>query len=139
MDILRTISPEGAKIYLEHKAATMENPSLQALPIKEKGREDKRTRRRRVPRRRSKMKVRILGTGCPKCRKLYAEAEKAVAASGVPAEIEKVERIDEIMKFGVMLTPALAIDGEVKASGRIPSAAEIASWIATAAARESNV
>lgn len=85
------------------------------------------------------MKVSVLGTGCPKCRKLYAEAEKAVAASGVGAELEKVEKIDEIMKFGVMMTPALVVDGEVKASGRIPSEAEIASWITTAAARESNV
>ena len=80
------------------------------------------------------MEVKVLGTGCPKCRKLYTEAEKAVAASGVPVDLEKVEKIDEIMKFGVMMTPALVIDGEVKSSGRIPSAAEIASWLTKAAA-----
>jgi small redox-active disulfide protein 2 len=82
------------------------------------------------------MKIQILGTGCAKCKKLYAEAEKAIGSSGVTAELEKVEKIDEIMKFGVMMTPALVIDGEVKASGRVAPAAEIASWIATAAAKE---
>jgi small redox-active disulfide protein 2 len=82
------------------------------------------------------MKVKILGTGCPKCKKLYAEAEKALAASGVVADLEKVEKIDEIMKYGVMMTPALVIDEEVKASGRIASTAEIVSWIKSAAMKE---
>lgn len=81
------------------------------------------------------MKVQVLGTGCPKCHKLYAEAQKAVASSGVAADLEKVERIDDILRYGVMLTPALVIDGEVKASGRIAPAAEIASWLTTAAAK----
>jgi small redox-active disulfide protein 2 len=81
------------------------------------------------------MQIKVLGTGCAKCKLLYGEAEKAVAASGLPVELTKVERIDEIMKFGVMVTPALVVDGEVKASGRIPKAAEIVSWIATAAAK----
>ena len=71
----------------------------------------------------------MLGTGCPKCKKLYAEAEKAVAASGVAAELEKVEKIDDIMAYGVMMTPALVVNEKVKASGRIPGAAEIVSWI----------
>jgi small redox-active disulfide protein 2 len=82
------------------------------------------------------MKIKILGTGCAKSRKLFAEAEKAVAASGVAADIEKVEGIDEILAFGVMMTPALVIGEEVKASGRIPSNAEIASWISAVAAKE---
>ena len=81
------------------------------------------------------MDVKVLGTGCAKCKKLYAEAEKAVAASGVPAALSKVEKIDEIMKYGVMSTPALVIEGEVKCSGRIPPAAEIVSWLTTAAAK----
>jgi len=81
------------------------------------------------------MKIKILGTGCPKCKKLYAEAEKAVASSGVAVELTKVEKIDDIMKYGVMMTPALVIDEEVKASGRIPPAAEIVCWITTAAAK----
>ena len=83
------------------------------------------------------MKIKILGTGCPKCKKLFAEAEKAVAASGVAAEVEKVEKIEEIMKYGVMMTPALVIDEVVKASGRIPPSSEIVTWITTAAAKAS--
>lgn len=82
------------------------------------------------------MKIQVLGTGCAKCKKLYAEAEKAVAASGLPAELEKVEKIDEIMAYGVMMTPALVVDGEVKSSGRIPTVSEIASWLTTAGAKE---
>lgn len=83
------------------------------------------------------MQIKVLGTGCTKCKLLYGEAEKAVAASGVPVELAKVERIDEIMRYGVMMTPALVVDGEVKASGRIPKSAEIVSWIMTAAAKAS--
>jgi small redox-active disulfide protein 2 len=82
------------------------------------------------------MKIKILGTGCAKCKKLYAEAEKAVSASGVSAELEKVEKIDDIMKYGVMMTPALVVNEEVKSSGRIPPSSEIVSWITTAVAKE---
>jgi small redox-active disulfide protein 2 len=77
------------------------------------------------------MKIKVLGTGCAKCRKLYAEAEKALASSGVKAELEKVEKIEEIIQYGVMVTPALVIDEVVKASGRIPKSEEIVSWIKT--------
>jgi small redox-active disulfide protein 2 len=83
------------------------------------------------------MQIKVLGTGCAKCKLLYGEAEKAVAASGISVDLSKVERIDEIMKFGVMMTPALVVDGEVKVSGRIPKSAEIVSWIMTAAAKTS--
>ena len=82
------------------------------------------------------MKIKILGTGCSKCKKLYAEAEKAVAASGVVVELEKIEEIDAIVKYGVMMTPSLVIDEEVKASGRIAPASEIVSWITAAAVNE---
>jgi len=75
------------------------------------------------------MKIKVLGPGCMKCHKLYDEAKKAVAQAGVQAEIEKVEKIDEIMAFGVMMTPAIVIDDEVKCAGRVPQAAEIVSWI----------
>ena len=81
------------------------------------------------------MKIKVLGTGCAKCKLLYAEAQKAVAASGVGAELEKVEKIDEIMGYGVMMTPALVIDEQVKSSGRIPHSAEIVSWISSVAAK----
>jgi small redox-active disulfide protein 2 len=80
------------------------------------------------------MKIKVLGTGCAKCKKLYAEAEKAIASSGQTVELEKVEQIDEIMKYGVMMTPALVIGEEVKSSGRIPASSEIVSWIASNAA-----
>ena len=82
------------------------------------------------------MKVKILGTGCPKCNKLYQEAEKAIAASGIEAQLEKVDKLDDIMTHGVMLTPALVVGEEVKASGRIPSSAEIVTWLTSAAAKE---
>ena len=81
------------------------------------------------------MKIKVLGTGCAKCKLLYAESQKAVAASGVGVELEKVEKIDDIMKYAVMATPALVIDEDVKASGRIPPSSEIVSWITNASAK----
>jgi small redox-active disulfide protein 2 len=71
------------------------------------------------------MKVQILGTGCPKCTKLAANAETAIKALGLDCQIEKVTDINEIMSFGVMLTPALAVDGQVKIVGKVPSPDEI--------------
>lgn len=70
-------------------------------------------------------KLQILGPGCPKCKKLAANAEAAVEDLGIECEIEKVTEINEIMKFGVMVTPALAIDGQVKAVGKVVSPDEI--------------
>ena len=70
-------------------------------------------------------KILILGTGCPKCKTLTANAEAAVKTLGVEATVEKVEKIADIMKFGVMLTPALAVDGQVKSSGKVLSAEDI--------------
>jgi small redox-active disulfide protein 2 len=70
-------------------------------------------------------KIQILGTGCPKCRKLAENAEAAAEALGIEYEIEKVTDIKEIMKFGVMMTPALAVDGQVKIAGKVPSPEDI--------------
>jgi small redox-active disulfide protein 2 len=70
-------------------------------------------------------KIQILGTGCPKCKLLYANAEEAVKALGIEAQIEKVEKIAEIMKFAVMTTPALVVDGVVKSAGKVLSPEEI--------------
>ncbi len=70
-------------------------------------------------------KVQILGTGCPKCKKLAENAQAAVEAAGIECEVIKVTDINEIMKFGVMLTPALAVDGQVKTVGKVPSPEEI--------------
>jgi len=72
------------------------------------------------------MKIQILGPGCPRCKTLAANVEQAVRATGVDAEIEKVTGITEIAKFGIMMTPGLAFDGEVKSAGKILSPAEIA-------------
>ncbi len=74
-------------------------------------------------------KVQILGTGCPKCRQLEENARKAIAAAGVDCEIEKISDIKEIMKFGVMMTPGLAIDGDVKSVGKVLTAEEIAKML----------
>ena len=71
------------------------------------------------------MKLQILGTGCPKCKKLTENAEAAAKALGIEYQLEKVTEISEIMKFGVMMTPALAVDGEVKTVGKVPSVDEI--------------
>lgn len=70
-------------------------------------------------------KIQILGTGCAKCKTLAENAKKALEESGVDAEIEKIEDIREIMKFNVMTTPGLVIDGEVKAAGKLLSSDDI--------------
>jgi len=75
-------------------------------------------------------KLQILGTGCPKCKKLAELTEEAARSLGIEYEIEKVTEIPKIMSYGVMLTPALAVDGEVKVAGRVPSVDEIKTMIA---------
>ena len=75
------------------------------------------------------MEIQILGTGCPKCKQTFANAEKAVKQLGIDAQIVKVDKINDIMNYGVMITPALAIDGEVKIAGKIPSPEQIVGWI----------
>jgi small redox-active disulfide protein 2 len=75
-------------------------------------------------------KIQILGTGCPKCKVLTANAEAAVKALGVEATVEKVGQIADIVKFGVMMTPALVVDGEVKSAGKVLSAENIKALLA---------
>ena len=75
------------------------------------------------------MKIEILGTGCPKCKQTLANVQKAVKDLNIEAEIVKIEKINDIMNYGVMITPALAINGEVKVAGKIPSPEQIADWI----------
>jgi small redox-active disulfide protein 2 len=70
-------------------------------------------------------KIEILGTGCPKCRKLFETVQRTIKDHKLEADVIKVEDINEIMKFGVMMTPALVINGEVKVVGRIPKPEEI--------------
>lgn len=71
------------------------------------------------------MKIQVLGTGCHKCNALARITEQAVEELGVSAEISKVTDLKEIMAMGVMMTPALAVNGTVKVSGRLPGVAEI--------------
>ena len=75
------------------------------------------------------MKIQILGTGCPKCKKLEENARAAVEALGAGFEVEKVTDINDIMGFGVMVTPALAVDGDVKSTGKVLSVEEITSLL----------
>jgi len=75
------------------------------------------------------MRIQVLGTGCPKCKTLMANAEAAVKAAGVEATVEKVDQIADIMKMGVMITPALAVDGVVKSAGKVLSPDEIRKYL----------
>ena len=74
-------------------------------------------------------RIQVLGTGCPKCKMLTANAEAAVKALGADATVEKVEKIADIMKFGVMMTPALVVDGQVKSAGKVLSAEDIKAFL----------
>lgn len=77
------------------------------------------------------MKVLVLGTGCAKCKQLTANAEQAVAELNLGGTVEKVEDLREIMKFGVMTTPALVVDGKVRAAGKVLSAADVKALLAS--------
>jgi len=69
--------------------------------------------------------LKILGTGCPKCRKLEAMVREQVSKQGIEAEISHVTNLDEIMEYGVIMTPALVVDNEIKISGKVPSEKEL--------------
>lgn len=75
-------------------------------------------------------KIEILGTGCAKCKRLYANAEQAVKDLKITAELVKVKEITEIVSRGVMLPPALFVNGELRAEGRIPDVNEIKRMLA---------
>jgi small redox-active disulfide protein 2 len=75
-------------------------------------------------------KLQILGTGCPKCKKLAENVDAAAKAMGIEYTIEKVTDINQIMQFGVMMTPALAVDGVVKLVGKVPDVEAIKALIA---------
>ena len=75
------------------------------------------------------IKIQVLGTGCPKCKKLAELADAVAREMGIDYELVKVTDINEIMGFGVMMTPALAIDGQVKVAGKVPSVDEITSYL----------
>ncbi len=75
-------------------------------------------------------RIQVLGPGCPKCTRLTEAAEAAAVAAGIEYELEKVTDINAITAFGVMMTPALVIDGEVKVVGKVPSEDEIKALLA---------
>ncbi len=75
------------------------------------------------------MKIEILGMGCPKCKKLTENAKKAIEELSIKADIEKVEEMDKIVAYGVMMTPALVLDGKIMSSGKIASVDEIKKWV----------
>ena len=74
-------------------------------------------------------KVQVLGPGCPRCQEVAANVETAAKAAGLEVQVEKVSDSMDIAKFGVMFTPALAVDGDVKVSGRVPDIDEIKAWL----------
>ena len=77
------------------------------------------------------MRLQILGTGCAKCNALTMATEKAAQILGLTYELEKVTDLRQIMAFGVMLTPALVVDGKVKVSGKVPSVDELKTMLQT--------
>lgn len=80
--------------------------------------------------------VKVLGPGCINCRRLYSEAEKAVAEFAGPAVLTKIEAINEIMQYRILALPGLIINGELKSAGRVPNAAEIMKWLTAAAMQQ---
>jgi small redox-active disulfide protein 2 len=83
------------------------------------------------------MDIKVLGPGCQRCTNLYEETAKVLQHLGLQANLAKVADMDEILKYKILATPGLVIDGEVKSAGRIPSQAEITTWITTAAMKQS--
>ena len=74
--------------------------------------------------------LQVLGTGCAKCQKLALQAEAAAKSLGIEYQMEKITQIDRIMAFGVMTTPALVVDGEVKVAGRVPDLEQLKAMLA---------
>jgi len=75
------------------------------------------------------MKIEILGSGCAKCKKTKEIVEQALTETGVDAEVVKVEDMDTILSYGVMLTPGVVVDGDVKIAGKVPSMDNVKKWI----------
>lgn len=75
------------------------------------------------------MEVKVLGTGCPKCKTLETYVRKAVEELGLTVELEKVSEVAKIMEYDILMTPGLVINGQIKSSGRLPQIAEIKGWL----------
>jgi small redox-active disulfide protein 2 len=79
--------------------------------------------------RRAAMDIKVLGPGCPKCQQTEKVVKEAVLEAGAPAEVEKVTDVMKIAGYGVLGTPAVVVDGEVKSVGKIPSKEDVKSWL----------
>ncbi|MBS4057326.1 MAG: TM0996/MTH895 family glutaredoxin-like protein [Bacteroidetes bacterium] len=77
-----------------------------------------------------KKEIKVLGTGCPKCKQLEAMVRETVTALGIDAEVSKVEDIVDIMSYGIMRTPGLVVDGKIVVAGRLPNQAELNEFLA---------
>ena len=75
------------------------------------------------------MQVKILGTGCPKCNQLEQRVRKVIEENKLNADVEKVTEVNDIMEYGIMMTPGLVVDGTVKSSGKLPPESDILSWL----------
>lgn len=75
------------------------------------------------------MEIKILGTGCPKCKALHKAVTEVVSEMGISADIKKVEKLDEIVEAGVMLTPGLMINGKLKVTGKVPGKEDLKKYI----------
>jgi small redox-active disulfide protein 2 len=75
------------------------------------------------------VRIEVLGTGCPKCKATLVNAQKAVAELGIQAEVVKIDDLMEIVSRGVMMTPAVVIDGQIRAAGKTPTVEEIKKWL----------
>lgn len=75
------------------------------------------------------MEIKVLGPGCPKCKALYKAVVETVEEMGLSADVKKVEKLDEIIDHGVMLTPGLVVNGKVKTSGKVPGKEDIKKYI----------
>lgn len=75
------------------------------------------------------MDIKVLGPGCPKCKEAEKVVREAVAAAGVEASVEKITDFQQMMQYGVMSTPAVVVDGEVKVVGKVPSRDDVLAWI----------
>lgn len=82
------------------------------------------------------MDVKVLGQGCANCKKLYEVVERAIAQTGVAASLTKIEDCQAIMRYGVLLTPALVINEAALSAGHLPDVAEVSTWLTTAAMQE---
>ena len=70
-------------------------------------------------------KIQVLGPGCPKCQALYERVRQASAEMGIDCEVEKISDLDAILRFGILSTPALVVDGAVRVNGRVPTVAQL--------------